>query len=307
MNQNVRQTRGSLTSGQMRYRVCVLLAICFALPAATACAQDIDVETTENIAISKTDEGDKESADKNTARSQISSWLEAGPGKLASRKSLSSTVQTVLGIGILSLAPAILLMTTSYVRLAIVLSLLRQAIGGQQAPPPQVTTALAMFLTILIMAPVWKDVKTEAIDPYTRNENAVSLEEAWNRGVVPVKRFMSKQIASANNTDDVFMFYEYLPEEERKKTPETFNDVPIQVMLPAFMISELKVAFLIGFVIYLPFLVLDLVVSSVATSMGMFMLPPSMISLPLKLILFVLVDGWHLIAGTLLQSFATYS
>ena len=219
-------------------------------------------------------------------------------------KSLSSTVRTVLGLGFLSLAPAILLMTTSYVRLVVVLNLLRQAIGGQHTPPPQVTTALALFLTILIMAPVWRDIKKDAIDPYTAEDSAISLEEAWNRGVIPIKRFMSRQIG---NSDDIWMFYEYLPESEKQKPPETYNDVPLQVLLPAFMISELKIAFLIGFNIFLPFLVLDLVVASVTTSMGMFMLPPSMVSLPLKIILFVLVDGWHLIAGMLLQSFAPYS
>ena len=129
-------------------------------------------------------------------------------------------------------------------------------------------------------------------------------ETAWNNGVVPLKRFMSRQIDAAGNSDDVWLFYEYLPANERTtKPPETYEDVPLVALLPAFMLSELKVAFLIGFQIYLPFLILDLVVSSVTISMGMMMLPPVMISLPLKLLLFVLVDGWTLIVGMLLESF----
>ena len=225
---------------------------------------------------------------------------------LTSREGLSGSVRAVLGLGILSLAPAILLMTTCYVRIVIVLSILRQALGGQQTPPLQVTTALALFLTILIMSPVWYEVKSEAIDPYVAQNSTVSFEQAWETGITPIKRFMSQQILAAKNSDDVWMFFKYLPAEQRENPPKTFNDVPIQVLLPAFMISELKVAFLIGFQIYLPFLVLDLIVASVTTSMGMIMLPPTMISLPLKIILFVLVDGWHLIVGMLMSSFVPY-
>ena len=220
---------------------------------------------------------------------------------------LSTTVKMVLLLTVLSLAPAILLMTTSFVRIVVVLGILRQALGVQQLPSTQVITALAMFMSLLIMAPVWNEVKNEAIIPYTDAEYPMSWQEAWERGVRPVKRFMSRQIDVAENVDDIWMFYRYLPEDQRKSTPETFDDVPIQVLLPAFMISELKVAFMIGFQIYLPFLILDIVVSSVTISMGMVMVPPAMISMPLKLILFVLVDGWTLIVGMLLESFAPYT
>ena len=220
---------------------------------------------------------------------------------------LSGTLQTVLMLSVISLAPAILLMTTSFVRITIVLGILRQAIGAQQLPSNQVVTALALFMTFLIMMPVWSEVKREAIDPYTSNETEMTLQEAWEKGSRPVKRFMSQQIDLAGNIDDIWLFYGYLPADQREVMPTTFEEVPIQALLPAFMISELKVAFLIGFRIFMPFLVIDLVVTSVTTSMGMIMLPPAMISLPLKLALFVMTDGWNLIVGMLMQSFVPYS
>ena len=198
-----------------------------------------------------------------------------------------------------------LAMTTSFVRIVVVLSMLRQAIGTQQLPPSQVITALSLFMTLLIMTPVWKEVYNEAIQPYTDPQVAMSLEEAWTAGVRPVRRFMAQQIDLAGNSEDVALFVNYLSADAPE--PETFDDVPIQALLPAFMLSELKTAFLIGFHIYLPFLILDIVISSVTISMGMFMLPPTMISLPFKILLFVLVDGWHLIVGMLLTSFAPYT
>jgi len=209
----------------------------------------------------------------------------------------------MLLLTVLSLAPAVLLMTTSFVRIVVVLGLLRQAIGAQQLPPSQVITTLAMFMTLLVMGPTWTETYNQSILPYTRGEIA-DPESAWNAGVVPLKRFMSRQVELAGNSDDVWLFYDYLPANQRPvNTPETYDQVPLVVLLPAFMLSELKVAFLIGFQIYLPFLILDLVVSSVTISMGMMMLPPVMISLPLKLLLFVLVDGWTLVVGMLLESF----
>lgn len=219
------------------------------------------------------------------------------------RENTGSTVKTVLLLGALSLAPALLLMTTSYIRVFVVLSLLRQAFGGQALPPNQVLTALSLFITLLVMAPVWQQIKREAIDPYA-NEQSIDWDEAWARGVVPVKEFMSRQIEVARNQDAIDVFYQYVPEHAQGPIPSSTDQVPIQVLLPAFVLSELKVAFLLGFQVFLPFLVLDLVVSSVTVSMGMLMLPPTMISFPLKLILFVLVDGWNLVVGMLLQSFA---
>jgi flagellar biosynthesis protein FliP len=229
--------------------------------------------------------------------------MRGGPESWTSPQRLSSTLQVMLLLTVLSLAPAVLLMTTSFVRIIVVLGLLRQALGTQQLPPSQVITALAMFMTLVVMTPTWNQVYSESIRPYSRGE-ITDPEQAWNAGVVPLKEFMARQIDLAGNSDDVWLFYEYLPESQRaSEPPETYEQVPLQALLPAFMLSELKVAFLIGFQIYLPFLILDLVVSSVTISMGMMMLPPVMISLPLKLLLFVLVDGWTLVVQMLLESF----
>jgi flagellar biosynthesis protein FliP len=229
--------------------------------------------------------------------------LRGGPESWTTPERLSSTLQVMLLLTVLSLAPAILMMTTSFVRIVVVLGLLRQAIGAQQLPPSQVITTLALFMTLLVMGPTWTETYNQSIRPYSRGE-ITDPEAAWNLGVVPIKRFMSRQIDLADNSDDVWLFYEYLPPAQRSaQPPETYDDVPLVVLLPAYMLSELKVAFLIGFQIYLPFLILDLVVSSVTISMGMMMLPPVMISLPLKLLLFVLVDGWTLVVGMLLESF----
>lgn len=225
---------------------------------------------------------------------------------MLSREGTESSVKAVLLIGALSLAPALLLMTTCYIRIIVVLSLLRQAFGSQQLPPTQVLTALSLFVTLLVMAPVWQQVKEEAIDPYSQSES-ISWDEAWSKGLQPIKQFMTRQIEIAQNENSVAIFYKYLPEQQRQQPPSSLQDVPINVLLPAFVISELKVAFLLGFQIYLPFLVLDLVVSSVTVSMGMLMLPPTMVSFPLKLILFVMVDGWNLVVGMLLQSMGPFT
>jgi flagellar biosynthesis protein FliP len=236
------------------------------------------------------------------ANDAVTELLKGGPQEWTSPERLSSSLQILLLLTVLSLAPAVLLMTTSFVRIIVVLGLLKQALGTQQLPPSQVLTTLAMFMTLLVMTPTWTEVYNESIGPYTRGE-IVSPDEAFNAGVLPIKRFMSRQIDLAGNSGDVWLFFDYLPEEQRRKVPETYDKVPLQALLPAFMLSELKIAFLIGFQIYLPFLILDIVVSSVTISMGMMMLPPMMISLPLKLLLFVLVDGWNLVVGMLLQSF----
>ena len=237
----------------------------------------------------------------------LDSLLGEQSESLTSPESLPSSIKLALVLGVLSLAPAIILMTTCYVRVVVVLTLLRQAFGVQQMPPTQVLTALSLFVTLLVMAPVWQQVKTEAIDPYTRAEQPISWEQAWSRGVEPIKSFMLKQIRLAGNEDSVAVFYQNLPQESvsasASELPTTLEEVPVRIVLPAFLISELKVAFLLGFQIYLPFLILDLVVSSVTVSMGMVMLPPTMVSFPLKLILFVMVDGWTLVVGMLMQSF----
>ncbi len=229
-------------------------------------------------------------------------FVTAGPDVWTSPEGLSSALQIMLMLTVLSLAPAVMLMTTSFIRIAVVLGLLRQAIGLQQLPPSQVITSIALFMTILIMTPVWSDVYEDAIVPYTDASVEMSLEEAWTAASRPLRRFMSRQIELTKNSDDVWLFYRYSP--NRAVEPESYDDIPMQVLLPAFMLSELKVAFLIGFQVYLPFLILDVVIASVTISMGMLMLPPVMISLPFKLMLFVLVDGWTLIVSMLLDSFS---
>jgi flagellar biosynthetic protein FliP len=236
---------------------------------------------------------------------EMPGFLTGGPEVWTSPQGMSSSIQIMLMLTVLSLAPAILLMTTSFVRIIVVLGLLRQALGIQQLPPSQVLTSIALFMTVLIMAPVWTEVYNEAIVPYTDPQIAMSPQEAFEAGERPLRRFMSQQIRMAGNSDDIYLFYDYMP--PGTPEPRDFNDVPLRVLLPAFMLSELKTAFMIGFQIYLPFLILDIVIASVTISMGMLMLPPVMISLPFKLMLFVLVDGWRLVIGMLLESFAMYT
>jgi flagellar biosynthetic protein FliP len=236
-----------------------------------------------------------------------------GPQQWTSPEGISSTLQVMLLLTVVSLAPAILLMTTSFVRILVVMGLLRQALGTQQLPPSQVLTSIALFMTALLMTPVWSRVYQDALKPYS--ENRIGLDEAWERGTQPVRQFMAEQIRRTENDDDVHLFLKYLPGEIDPATGELYDNyvyfdakqgernVPLQALLPAFMLSELKTAFLIGFQIYLPFVVLDIVVASVTISMGMLMLPPVLISLPFKLLLFVLVDGWTLVVEMLLESF----
>jgi flagellar biosynthetic protein FliP len=237
------------------------------------------------------------------AADAVTELLRGGPEQLTSPKRLSGSLQIMLLLTVLSLAPAILLMTTSFVRIVVVLGLLRQALGTQQLPPSQVMTALALFMSLLVMTPTWNEVYQQSVRPYSEGR-ITDPQEAFRLGALPIKRFMSRQIEMAGNSDDVWLFYDYLPESQRRsQPPQSYDEVPLPALLPAFMLSELKVAFLIGFQIYLPFLILDMVVSSVTISMGMMMLPPVIVSLPLKLLLFVLVDGWTLIVGMLMNSF----
>lgn len=235
-----------------------------------------------------------------------------GPQQWTSPEGLTSSIQIMLLLTVVSLAPAVLLMTTSFVRILVVLGLVRQAIGTQQLPPSQVITSIALFMTLLLMTPVWTDVYEDAIKPYSNKE--ITMEQAWDRGTEPVRRFMADQITRTDNDDDVYLFLRYLPEEIDPKTNEPPDyvyygatsderNVPLQALLPAYMLSELKTAFLIGFQVYLPFVILDIVVACVTISMGMLMLPPVLISLPFKLLLFVLVDGWRLVVEMLLDSF----
>jgi len=194
---------------------------------------------------------------------------------------------------ILTLAPSILIMMTSFTRILIVFAFLRQAMGTQQSPPNQVLVGLALFLTIFIMMPVWEKIDTNALTPYLNEEIKQSV--AIDRAIEPISSFMLKQ----TREDDLILFLGAAKIDK----PEKAEDIPLHVLIPSFVISELRTAFEIGFLIYIPFVILDMVVASVLMSMGMMMLPPVMISLPLKIILFVLVDGWHLITANLLASF----
>lgn len=221
--------------------------------------------------------------------------------KAESRESLSSTLQILIALTLLTVAPSILLMMTSFVRMLIVLVLLRQALGTQQLPPSQVLVGLALFLTILVMAPTWQRVRDEAVRPYLNHEK--TQLEAISIAAGHLRDYMFRQIENAGNEQDVYLMYEYaaqrsVPEDEVLRQ----SDVPLTALVPAFLLSELKTAFVLGFRIYLPFLVIDMVIATVLVSMGMMMLPPVLISLPFKLLLFVLADGWHLVGGTLMAS-----
>jgi flagellar biosynthetic protein FliP len=239
--------------------------------------------------------------------------------QMLSPQGISSTLKLFIVLTVLSLAPSIFIMTTCFVRFIIVFGLLRQALGTQQTPPNQVIVSLCLFLTLSVMSPVWKESYQEGIKPYLQGtlqaageSPDLALERGFALAAAPIRRFMSAQIEMTGNSDTVWMFIEYQrppdgsPEAATWTEPKTYQDVGLDVLLPAFLLSELKTAFIIGFQVYLPFLVIDMVVSSVLISMGMMMLPPVLISLPFKLLVFVMIDGWYLMVGMLLESVQHY-
>lgn len=230
---------------------------------------------------------------------------QAGAASTSSRApgGLSGPINILVLFTFISLAPSLMLMTTCFLRIIIVLGLLKQAIGTQQLPPPQVTVSLALFMTLLVMAPTFDRVNAEAIQPYQQGQIA-SYDELWAKVRQPVRDFMFDQIDATGNWSSVYMVLNYRGVDTSQPDKLSTADVDMITLIPAFMLSELKTGFLIGFKIYLPFLVIDMVISAILLSMGMMMLPPVLISLPFKLLLFVLVDGWQLIVGSLLQSFA---
>ncbi len=219
--------------------------------------------------------------------------LQIGVGATNEPGQVSIAIQVLLLLTVLALAPSILILMTSFTRLVIVFHFLRQAVGTQTMPPNQVLVGLSLFLTFFIMYPVFDRINKDAFQPYVAQ--TIGQEEAFNRALAPLREFMFKQ----THEDDLAMFISMAKVER----PRTFADIPTHVLIPSFIISELKTAFQIGFLIYIPFLMLDMVVASVLLSMGMMMLPPVMISLPFKLILFVMADGWRLMVGSLMQSF----
>ncbi|HWQ71496.1 MAG TPA: flagellar type III secretion system pore protein FliP [Desulfitobacteriaceae bacterium] len=206
---------------------------------------------------------------------------------------LSTSLVIFLLLTVLSIAPAILVLMTSFTRIIVVLSFVRNALGTQQMPPNQVLLGLAVFLTFYVMAPTWNQINSQALQPYLNN--SISQDEALNKAEEPLRAFMFKQ----TREKDLELFVN-LAKIER---PQTYSDIPTYVLIPSFIISELKTAFQMGFAIFIPFMIIDMIVSSVLMSMGMLMLPPMMISLPFKLLLFVLVDGWYLVVESLVTSF----
>jgi flagellar biosynthetic protein FliP len=208
-------------------------------------------------------------------------------------KQTAVVLQILALLTVLSLAPAFFIMVTSFTRVVIVLAFLRQALGTQSVPPNQVLISLALFITVFVMAPVGEAVYSQALQPLLAEQ--ISHEEAWTRGIQPIRTFMLKQVRDK----DLELFIEL----SKRPRPESVDQVPIHVVIPAYILSELRVAFQIGFLIYIPFLIVDMVVASVLMSMGMMLLPPAVISLPFKLILFVLADGWNLVVGSLVKSF----
>jgi flagellar biosynthetic protein FliP len=207
---------------------------------------------------------------------------------------VSILLQILLLLTVLSLAPSILIMMTSFTRLAVVFSMVRQALGTQQMPPNQILIGLALMLTFFLMAPVYEQINDQALQPYLAEE--ISQETALERALEPIRAFMLKQ----TRKKDLSLFINISGEDK----PSSYEDIPTTVLVSAFVTSELKTAFSIGFLIYIPFLVIDMVVSSVLLSMGMMMLPPFMVSLPFKMMLFVLIDGWYLLVGSMVKSFA---
>jgi len=231
----------------------------------------------------------------------------------SSQGTLTTAKWIALG-GILSLAPALAVMTTSFVRISVVLGIVKHGFGGGQFLPPQALTALSLFLTVGVMAPVWNAAYKSGVAPYTQAEfespeqQKQALNDAIEKSLTPVRRFMAMQIESAGNTAavDLILDYQARFSADVVEPPSYYEDVPLSVLLPAYVLSELKVAFAIGFQLLLPFLVIDIVVASVINALGLTSLPASWVSFPLKLLLFVLVDGWFLTVETLLNSIRPY-
>lgn len=216
---------------------------------------------------------------------------------------LDALLPSALMFGVVSLAPAVLLMTTCFVRMSVVLSLLRQGLGAPQIPSNQIVASLAIFLSAMVMWPVWTQAWREGVEPY--RQGTLAPAEAFSRGSLPIRRWMAAQIEQAGNRDTMLLFLERHPAGPRQAA--SYDDVPLEALLPAFLVSELETAFSIGFRLMLPFLVLDILVATLVVSTGLVMLPPTLVSLPLKLLVFVAADGWTLVVQSLLDSVRTLS
>jgi len=219
--------------------------------------------------------------------------ITMGIGQATEPGEVSTALQILIVLTILSVAPAILLMTTGFTRIVIVLSFVRQAMGTQQAPSNQIVIGLALFLTFFVMAPVFTEINDQALQPYM--DKQISQEQALELAMKPMRQFMFSQVAEKD--------LQLLVDISKSPQPENQDDISMLTLIPAFMLSELKRAFQMGFLIFVPFLMIDMIVASILMAMGMMMLPPIIISLPFKILLFVLVDGWSLVIGSLVQSF----
>lgn len=217
--------------------------------------------------------------------------------RIVGGRSLDATLSAAVMVGVASLAPAVLLMTTCFVRMSIVLTLVRQGLGTPQLPSNQILTSLALFLSAMVMWPVWSASWRDGVEPY--QQGRIELSEAYERGTLPIRRWMATQIEESGNRDTMLAFLARHPSAPRRVA--TYDDVPVETLLPAFLVSELKTAFAIGFRLLLPFLVLDLLVATLVVATGLVMLPPTLVSLPLKLMVFVAADGWSLVVGSLLD------
>lgn len=261
------------------FSVLIIIFIGVMLPSTTACAT-----TTDEI-------------EESTALGDTNTPFELNITSNAGNASLSSTLQVVLILTLISLAPSLIIMVTSFTRILVVLHFVRSALGTQTTPPNQILVGLALFITFFIMSPVFTQINTQAIKPLSNGE--ITQEEAFEIGLDPLRDFMFEQ----TNKKDLKLFLNIADYSSEDIT--VVDDIPTTVLVPAFIISELRTAFIIGFIIYLPFIVIDMVVASTLMSMGMMMLPPTTISMPFKILLFVLVDGWNLIIGEVVKTFYT--
>ncbi|MCR5521506.1 MAG: flagellar type III secretion system pore protein FliP [Lachnospiraceae bacterium] len=254
-----------------------------------------------SAASARADEDDPITTLSNDGTDVDPAYLEGDLGGLTFRfnndgsGSLSSTLQILLLLTVISLAPSILIMLTSFTRTIIVLHFVRTALGTQTTPPNQVLVGIALFITLFVMSPVFLRVNSEAIVPLQNGE--ISMEEAFDRGLGPIREFMFDQMEGSEKDLELFLDIAGIDGVESR------DDVPTTALIPAFILSELRIAFIMGFLIYIPFLVIDMVVSSTLMSMGMMMLPPTTISMPFKILLFIVADGWDLIVGQLVRTF----
>lgn len=276
----------------LSFLLCILTFICVAPIQAMAGAPSVDE------AVVDFSETEGEEADRGVSGTLGGLSFEFRPNEDGEDNSWSSTLQIILILTVISLAPSILIMMTSFTRIIIVLHFVRSALGTQTTPPNQVLIGLALFLTLFIMSPVLDAVNTTAVQPLSAGE--ISVEEAWVEGQKPIREFMINQLGNSDSELRIFLDLAGID------TVESAEDVPMSALIPAFILSELKKAFIMGFLIYLPFIVIDMVVSSTLMSMGMMMLPPTTISMPFKILLFIIADGWNLIIGEVVKTFYNY-